>query len=154
MVYRASSRLIHLKISNRLIFSPLLYDNASLTPLFDRLQSLYLLTDYISFPLIHASKIIDRFPSVIHLELEIYSVHLRKSFLNIILDGLPKLIHLKIHFRKNKLSGNWSWLIDYFIARRRQAFPHHPYNKEEVSVNIEGKIIDMYFSGCPICAKI
>jgi hypothetical protein len=78
-----------------------LYDHASLTPLFDRLQSLYLLADYIGFPLIHASKI-----------------------------------------------------IDDFIGRRRQAFPHYPYNKEEVSVNIDGNILDMYFSGCPICAKI
>jgi hypothetical protein len=74
-----------------------------------------------------------------------------KSLLDILLDGLPKLIHLKIHFQKNKLSDDWSCLIDDFIGRRRQAFPHHPCNIEEVSVSIEGKIVDMYFSGCPIC---
>ncbi len=112
------------------------------------------MADFFGLPLIHASKIIEHFPSLIHLEFEIYFAHLCKLLLDILFDGLPKLIHLKIHFRKNKLLGDWSCLIDYFIERRRQAFPNHPCNKEEVAVNIEEKIINIYFSGCPICAKI
>jgi hypothetical protein len=42
----------------------------------------------------------------------------------------------------------------FYLARRRQAFPHYLCNKEEVLVNIDGKILDMYFNGCPICTKI
>jgi hypothetical protein len=144
--------VIHLKIGNALIFSPILCDNSSLTPVFNRLQSLYLLSKHIGFPLQYAPKIVEHFPSLIHLELEIYSVGRCKPLLNILLDGLSKLIHLKIHFYKSMIIGEWEFLNDYVIERRRQAFPLNICNENEVFVIIHERIMDIYLSSCPVCA--
>ncbi len=146
--------MIQLKIGNPLIFSPILYDNSSLTHIFHQLQSLYLLKEYIGFPIKYATKLIQRFPSLIHLELEIYSVDKCIPLLDILLDGLPKLIHLKIHFEKNKLLTDETCLIDHVIERRHQAFPHHVYNRDEVYIKIGEKIMDIYLTGCSICANV
>ncbi len=140
-----------LKIGNALIFSSILYYNSSLIPRFDRLKSLYLLSKYIGFPLKYASKIVERFPSLIHLELEIYSVDRCIPLFNTLLDGLSKLIHLRIHFRQSLFTGELKFLNDYVIQRRRQAFPLNICNENEVSVKIHEQIMDIYLSGCSIC---
>jgi len=138
-------------MGNLSIFSPLLHDDLSLIHVFTQLQSLYLVSKYIRFPLEYALQLVEWFPSLVHLELEIYSVDTCVSLLNVLLDGLPKLIHLKIHFYKNKLIGDGTIFIDHIISRRRQAFPLVICNQDEVSVKIDGQILDIYLNGCPIC---
>jgi len=136
-----------------LIFSSILYNNPSFIPIFHRLKSLYLLTKGIYFPVKYALNLIERFSSLIHLELEIYSVDKCRPLINILLDGLPKLIHLKIHFHKNKLLCDGTCLTNHVIERRRQAFPHHIIKEDEIYVKIDGKILNIYLSGCSICEK-
>jgi hypothetical protein len=125
----------------------------SLIPVFNRLQSLYLLTGAVLFSLNYATKLVERFPSLIHLKLEIYEIDRSTPLLNILLDGLPKLIHLKLHFYRNKLSGDGTCLINYVIERRRQAFPHSLCNEDKVSIKGDKNMMDIYLGGCSICAK-
>ena len=137
-----------------MLFSPILYDNAALIPVFYRLQSLHSSTDFTSFSSNYASKLIERFPSIIHLELEVYSTDKCKPLLDHFLDGLPKLIHLRIYLRQDELDDYEICSTHYVYQRRRQAFPHHSGKEYEVCTKIEGKIIDIYLSGCSICTKI
>jgi hypothetical protein len=134
-----------------LIFSPILYDNPSLIPVFYRLKSLYLLTKDLRFPSKYALQLIERFPSLIHLELEVYSLDKCIPLLDVLLDGLPKLIHLKIHFHKNKSLHDGTCLTNHVIERRRQAFPHYIFKEDEIYVIIDGKILHIYLNGCLIC---
>jgi hypothetical protein len=140
-------------MGNLSIFSSLLYDDLSLIHVFAQLQSLYLVSKYIGFPLEYALQLVEWFPSLVHLELEIYSVDTFVSLLNVLLDGLPKLIHLKIHFHKNKLLCDGTCLTNHITERRRQAFPHHIIKDDEIYVKIDGKILNIYLNGCSICEK-
>jgi hypothetical protein len=101
----------------------------------------------------YAAKLIERFPSLIHLELEIYSTDACLPLLEILLDNLPKLMHLKIHFRKNKLLGDGKCLIDHIIERRHQAFPQSIRYQDEVDIQIDKNILNIYLNGCSICAN-
>ncbi len=152
--YRATPGVTQLKIGNQLIFSPILYDHLSLIPVFNRLRSLHLLTGAVLFPSNYATKLVERFPSLIHLKLEIYEIDRNTPLLNILLDGLPKLIHLQIKFYEDRSLSNETSFINSVIERRRQAFPHHIYNYDEISVKMDRRILDIYLSGCSICGNI
>ncbi|CAF1140672.1 unnamed protein product [Adineta steineri] len=144
----ACSHLTQLKIRPSL----LLYDDPSLTSVFHQLKSLYLLSNHCKSFLKYAFKLVEHFSSLIHLELEIYSTDLCISLLNILLDGLPKLIHLKIYFRHAQVLPQDADLTDYILQRRRKAFPLNIYNEHEVWIIMFKQLLDIYLNNCLICA--
>jgi hypothetical protein len=57
-----------------------------------------LLAENIYFPLKYASKLIQRFPSLIDIQLQVLSFDTCVHLVDILLDGLVNLLHLKIYF--------------------------------------------------------
>lgn len=148
LIHRASLKLIHLKISVGLVFSSTLYHNSSLIPLFYRLQSLYLQSKYGRFHKKYASKLVEHCPSLIHLELDVYSIDVLKSFLIILLKGLSQLVHLRIHFYKNELLTNKTGLTENILGLCRKARSSTPDN---TTIRVNTKTMNIYFNGCSIC---
>ncbi|CAF3122637.1 unnamed protein product [Rotaria socialis] len=152
-IFLATSHVIQLKISHSLIFSSMLYHNSSLIPFFTQLQSLYLQSEYGRFPLKYASKLVQRFPSIIHLELEVYSIGLLKSFLSILLDGLPRLAHLKIHFYQSSLIAKGRHSINDILERWCHLRSSIAETHDTFTIRIIGQLMNIYLSGCAICAN-
>lgn len=142
--------MIHLAIGNVLLFSPSLINSRSLIRVFHQLQSIDLRS---KFRLDYASKLIEHFPSLIHLEFDVDSAAQCKSLLGIVLNSLPKLNHITIHFLTNSLLGDETYLIDYVFQIRCQAYPHHLHERKEICVKITEKLLDIYLNGCVICAR-
>ncbi|CAF1530681.1 unnamed protein product [Rotaria sordida] len=95
--------MIQLRIGTQLFLSPILFDNPSLTSIFSQLQGLELLTENIYFPLKYASKLIQYCPSLINIELQVFLFDACVHLVDILLDGLIILLHLKIYFTNDTI---------------------------------------------------
>jgi hypothetical protein len=104
------------------------------------------------FPLKYASKLIARCSSLIHLKLRAISLDICTSLADILLNGLVNLIHLKLYFNEQTLLDD-PYPKDYIIKKRRQAFPMHIYNEDEVAVNVNERFLEIYLWTCSICAN-
>ncbi|CAF3935391.1 unnamed protein product [Rotaria sordida] len=126
-----SPKSIHLVIGTPLLLHTTLFDNSLLIPVFSQLQALYMIPENVCFPVEYASKLVERFPSLVHVELRTTCLGTDALLVDTLLRGLAKLIHLKIFFTyKLYIDGTCS--VDYVIERRRQAFPFNICNKDEV----------------------
>ncbi|CAF4470688.1 unnamed protein product, partial [Rotaria sp. Silwood2] len=147
------SNMIQLRIGTQLFLSPILFDNPSFTFILSRLQGLQLLTDDVDelellieniyFPLKHASKLIQSCPSLIDIELQVYSFDTCVHLVDILLDGFVNLLHLKIYFTNDTILDN-PYSRNYVIEKRRQAFPRNIFNANRVVVKINRQSLEIY----------
>jgi len=144
--------VVQLTISTSLFLSPSIFDNPSLAHPFCRLRSLYVTTEHVYFPLKNAFKLVERCPSLIHIELRVFSLDACLAIVDILLSDLANLIHLKIYFNKHTLLDN-PCPIDYIIEKRHRTFPFHICNKDEIFIEVNGEFLEIYPSGCLICAN-
>jgi len=106
----------------------------------------------VHFSIKYASKLIARFPSLIHIELRVFSLPICVSIIDILLSGLAKLCHLKIYYDQY-VSYDVPCPINYVTEKRRQAFPHSFKDKDGVVVNINKQFAEIYLRSCLICAN-
>ena len=145
--------MIQLEIATSLFLSSTIFDNPSLIIPFGRLQSLNVSTKYVYFSIKYALKLVELFPSLVHIELRVFSLDTCLSIVDILLGNLANLIHLKIYFNKDTLVDD-PCPIDYVVEKRRQAFPFHIYNKDDIFVKVDGQSLEIYLNSCSICANI
>lgn len=136
-----------------MFLSLILFDNPSFISIFRRLQGLQLLTENVDglellaeniyFPLKYASKLIQRFPSLIDIELQVLSFDTCVYLVDILLDGLVNLLHLKIFFIEDTILDNL-YSRNYVIEKRRQAFPFNIFNEDRVVVKINRQLLEIY----------
>jgi hypothetical protein len=119
---------------------------------FRQLQSLNVTTKYVYFPLKYALKLIENFPSLIHIELRVISLVICASIFDILLNGLVNLLHLKIFYDEYSLLDDLSRIGDA-VEKRRQAFSLNINNKDEVSLNFNKQFLEIYLRCCSICAN-
>lgn len=119
---------------------------------FRQLQSLNVTTKYVYFPLKYALKLIENFPSLIHIELRVISLVICASIFDILLNGLVNLLHLKIFYDEYSLLDDLSPIGDA-VEKRRQAFSLNINNKDEVSLNFNKQFLEIYLRCCSICAN-
>jgi hypothetical protein len=144
--------VIDLVIGTPLLLHTTLFDNPLLIPVFNQLQSLYLIPQDVCFPSEYASKLVERFPSLVHVELQVNCLGTDTLLIDTLLGGLAKLIHLKIFFIY-KLFINNTCSFSYVIEKRRQTFPFNICNENEVLVQIDEQLLEIYLSGCSICVN-
>ncbi|CAF1484523.1 unnamed protein product [Rotaria sordida] len=145
--------MIQLKTGTQLFLSPILFDNPSLTSIFSQLQGLELLTENVDglellteniyFPLKYASKLIQCCPSLINIEFQVFLFDTCVHFVDILLDGLIYLLHLKIYFTNDTILDK-SYSRNYVIEKRRQAFPCNIFNENRVVVKINEQSLEIY----------
>ncbi|CAF4926457.1 unnamed protein product [Rotaria sp. Silwood1] len=99
--------------------------------------------EYMFFSLQYAPDLIQRFPSLIDIELPVFSFNTCIQLADILLDGLANLHHLKIHFI-NKTTLDNSYSRDDVIETCRQAFPFNIINEDRVIVKINKQSLEIY----------
>jgi len=102
-----------------------------------------LLAENIYFPLKYTSKLIQQFPSLIDIQLQVLSFDTCVHLVDILLDGLVNLLHLKIYFIEDTILDN-RYLHNYVIEKRRQAFPFNEFNEHKVVVKINKDSLEIY----------
>jgi hypothetical protein len=122
-----------------------LIDNASLTPIFKQIKMMKSLTQHIYLSTSFAGKFIQRFPSFIHIELQVFSFDHCVSLIEIFLIHLEYLSHLKIYYNQDTLLDD-PFSRDYIIGKRRQTFPNNIINKQTVNVKNNGKAVEIWLS--------
>ncbi|CAF2969993.1 unnamed protein product [Rotaria sp. Silwood2] len=148
-------RFIDLSQITKLEFRPMNFINQLhvIKQILFQLQSLYMIPENVYFPFEYASKLVERFSSLVHVELRIICLGTDALLVDTLLGGLAKLIHLKIFFTY-RLYIDEPCSVDYVIERRRQAFPFNICNKDEILIKIDEQLLEIYLNGCSICINI
>jgi hypothetical protein len=132
-------------IGTPLLLSPMFFDNPSLIPLFNRLKMLDSVTKNVYFPLNFASKLVQRFPSLIDIELQVFSLDICVPLVDILLGGLVNLIHLKIYYTQDTLLDD-PCSRDYVIEKRRQTFGINLIDENKVTIKNNGEVLEIWLS--------
>jgi hypothetical protein len=119
-----------------LLFLPIIIDNPDLILTFNRINWLTTAADLMHFPLKHALKFVQRFPSLTHLTIDVYSIDSCVPIVDIFLSNLAKLRHLIVRFSHNSLLND-PCPREYVIEKRRQSFGLDKNNEYKVIVKIE-----------------
>lgn len=136
-----------------MIFSSRLYNNLLLTDVFRRLKYLHILSKSSRLLPRDTNKLIERFPSLVHLEFQLTFGKELPPLLDTCLSGLPDLVHIRVHFNRIPLVQCEEYYINYIAKKRRKAFPWIACNTEDISVQIVTKIVNIYLKGCSMCTN-
>jgi hypothetical protein len=135
-LFRACPNVTELVIDSSLFFSSKVLNNSALTPVFNRLNKLYISTDYIYFPSKYASTIVQHFLSLTLIEIEVYSIDISVPVIDIFLGELIKLQLITIHFKHNSLLDN-PFSRNYVIEKRRQSFHLNKSDENKIAVIVD-----------------
>ncbi|CAF3227403.1 unnamed protein product, partial [Rotaria sp. Silwood2] len=95
------------------------------------------------FPSNFASKFVERFPSLIQIELQVISFNNCVSIIDTFLSRLKNLAYLKIdYFEDSSLDDPFS--RENIIEKRRQAFPTNTINEQAISVKNDGEVVEIW----------
>ena len=106
---------------------------------------LILKTKNIYFPPNLSSKIVERFPSLNHVELHMLSFDHCVSVTDVFISHLKQLSYIKIHYFQDTLLDD-PFSIDYILRKRSKLFPDVHLNAEMVKVKNDGEIIQIWLS--------
>ena len=126
-----------------LLFLPTVFHNSDLSVTFHRIKKLRTIADHMYFPLKYASKLVQRFPSLTYVEIDIYSMDSCISIVDILIDGLPKLRRLVVQFFHDSLLDD-PISKDYIIEKRRQSFGLN--RNDEYKVVVTEKAYQLFIS--------
>ncbi|CAF3431311.1 unnamed protein product [Rotaria sp. Silwood2] len=144
-ILQAYPNVINLIIGSRLLVLSELIDNPSLIPIFKQIKMVKSITKKIYFPSNLASKLVQRFPSLIHIELQVYSFDNCISIIEVFLSSLKNLSYLKINYNQDILLDD-PFSCDYIIKKRRQIFPNNIFHEEMINVKNNGETIEIWLS--------
>ena len=125
-------------ISKSLLLSKTILANPSLTPTFDRIDTLEMINQKDFFPVQSARRLAQRFPSLSRVELRVYSFDNCVAIVDILLGSLAKLAYVKVYFERDTLLDD-PFTCRYVIEKRRHAFTLHRHHEHRVSVRNDGK---------------
>jgi hypothetical protein len=134
-----------LVIGTPLLLSSMFLDNSSLNPTFNRLKTLVSAVDGVYFPLKSASKLVEQFPSLVNIELAVYSIDACVPLVDIFLGGFAKLNHLKIRFIRDSLLDD-PCSLDYVIQKRREIFGIDLSDKNNVAIKISEQVLEIWLA--------
>ncbi len=87
------------------------------------------------FPSYFASKLVERFPSLNYVELQVFSFDNCVSVIDIFLSHLKNISYIKVTYSQDTLLDD-PFSHDYIINKRRQAFPID-FMDEQMIVNVK-----------------
>jgi hypothetical protein len=123
-----------------LLFWSVVIDNPDLTLTFNRICKLTIIADHMYFALKYAFKVVQRFPSLTLVEIDVYSIDSCVPIVDIFLGGLAKLRLIAIEFFHDSLLDDL-FPRDYIIEKRRQSFGLNENNEYKVAVKIEDRTL-------------
>jgi hypothetical protein len=132
-------------MNTALLISSKFIDNPSLIPIFKQIELIETITEKISFPPSFAQKLVERFPSLIHIELQVFSFDHCVSIIDTFLSHLEDLSYIRIDYYENILSDD-PFSCDSIIEKRRQTFPMEVINEQMVNVKNNGEVIEIWLT--------
>jgi len=134
--------VINLKISPSYLVLSEFIDNRSLISIFKQIKKLKLIKKnrYVSSNL--ASKLVERFPSLTDIELQVFSFNDFGSAIDILLGHLKNLSYLKIYYGALLLLDH-PFSRSYIIEKRRQAFGFNIIDEHKVIVNRNAESVEI-----------
>ncbi|CAF3073256.1 unnamed protein product, partial [Rotaria sp. Silwood2] len=137
------SNVFDLTILTALLISSKFIDNPSLIPVFKQIKVIETILEDVYFPSNFASKFVERFPSLIQIELQVISFNNCVSIIDTFLSRLKNLAYLKIdYFEDSSLDDPFS--RENIIEKRRQAFPTNTINEQAISVKNDGEVVEIW----------
>ncbi len=98
------------------------------------------------FPSYYASKFVEHFPSLNHVELQVFSFDNCVSVIDIFLRHLKNIYYIKITYSQDTLLND-PFSQDYVINKRRQAFPIDIMDEQMiVDVKNNGEAVEILLS--------
>jgi len=141
--FRACPNVTNLIIDTRLLRLSKLIDNPSLISIFKQIKMIKSRTNKSYFPSKFAFKFVQRFPSLSHIELHVFSFDNCVSIIDIFLSQLENLSYIKINYDHDTLLDD-PFSCDYIIEKRRQTFPMNILNEQMINVKNNGETIEIW----------
>ncbi len=137
--------MTNLIISTSVLISSELFDNPALMSIFKKIKMIRstMKNDY--FPSNLASKFVERFPSLRHVELEVLSFDICVSIIDIFLNHLKHLSYVKMNYDEISLIDD-PISLDYIIEKRRRTFPMNTFDEQLIDVENNGETIEIWLS--------
>ncbi len=132
-------------INTPLLLLPKLIDNLSLVSIFKQIKMIKSITVNIYLPSNFASKLVQRFPSLSHIELQMFSFDNCVSIIDIFLTQLERLSYVNIYYNQDTLLDN-PFSRDSIITKRRQTFPNNNFYEHMIKVRNTGENIEIWLS--------
>jgi hypothetical protein len=92
-----------------------------------------------------SSKIVERFSSLNHVELHVFSSDHCVLIIDVFISHLKQLSYIKIHYFHDTLLDD-PFSIDYILRKRSQIFPDVHLNAEKIKVKNDGEVIQIWLS--------
>jgi hypothetical protein len=131
-------------LTGLLIYSKFI-DNPSLISAFRKIQLIKTILEDVYFPSNFASKLVERFPSLRYIGLQIISLNNCVSVIDTLLAHLKNLSYVKIDYFEDSLVDN-PFSREKIIEKRRQAFPMNTIDEQLVNVKNDGKVIQIWLT--------
>ncbi|CAF4578386.1 unnamed protein product [Rotaria sp. Silwood1] len=145
IMVQACPNVIDLSISTQLLLLAKIIDNPSLFSIFKRIKMIELVKNIIHFLPNSASKIVERFPSLNHIELPVFSFDYCISVIDVFLCYLKNLSYMKIKYHQDTLLDD-PFSCYHLIAKHRQTFPDNIIDENKVVYNNTGEPIEIWLS--------
>ncbi|CAF3809115.1 unnamed protein product, partial [Rotaria sp. Silwood1] len=133
LILLACPNVHSLIINTSLLVLSKLIDNSSLIPIFKQIKMIKTITENIYFPLAYASKFVQRFPSLCHIELQVFSFDICSFIIDIFLTELKQISYMEINYNDDTFFDD-PFSCEYIITKRHQAFPLDIINEQMVNV--------------------
>ncbi|CAF2406387.1 unnamed protein product [Rotaria sp. Silwood2] len=142
-ILQACTNVTGIRISTRLLMLSKLIDNPLLIPKFKQIKMMKLIREKIYCTSNFASKFVQRFPSLVNIELHVFSFDNCVSIMNTFLTCLENLFYVKINYSQDTLFDD-PFSCDYIIEKRRHSFPGNIIDEEKVIVKNNEDVIEIW----------
>ncbi|CAF3917585.1 unnamed protein product [Rotaria sordida] len=144
-ILQACPNLINLTISPLYLVLSEFIDNQFLISIFKKIKFLKAILENRYVPLNFVSKLVQRFPSLTGIELEVFSFNDCVSTIDILLSHLKNLSYLKIYYKQVSLLDH-PFSRNYIIDKRREAFGFNIIDEHKVIVKRNGESVEIRLS--------
>ncbi|CAF3077325.1 unnamed protein product [Rotaria sp. Silwood2] len=142
IILQSCPNVTNLTINTPLLISSKFIDNPSLFSIFKQVKTITSIPGKIYFPSKFALKVVQRFPSLTHMELEVVTFDHCVSVIEVFLCHMEHLSYLKISYSQSTLLDN-PFSRHYVIEKRRQIFPNNFLDERITYVKNNGEAIQI-----------
>ncbi|CAF1473092.1 unnamed protein product [Rotaria sp. Silwood1] len=144
-ILQACSNIIHLIIRTELLVSSEFINSSYLIPIFKQIKSIKSINKRVYFPSNLTLKLVQHFPLLTHIELEVCSFDDCVSIIEIFLSWLKNLSYLKIKYYEDTVRCN-PFSYDYILEKRRQICTNNIFHQEMIDVKNDEGTIEIWLS--------
>ncbi|CAF1019950.1 unnamed protein product [Adineta steineri] len=143
--FRSCPKVIILAINTSVLLSSKIINNLTLIPVFKQIKMIKLITEDIYFPSNFILQFVERFPSLVHIELQVFSFDICSFIIEVLLTQSEQLSYVKINYHQDTLLDDY-FTREYITTKRRQVFPLNIINQQMMNVKNNGQTIEIWLS--------